>query len=95
MRFDPERTCQTIRIPLRLIDRAYGPDNFDEAGDDLVNALQEVSDYPKQFRCEFAFDSSHVNPEYHALVFSIDGIPEPTYARFLWRLADLGLMDCD
>lgn len=90
---------RSIRIPLRVIDRVYGSDNADVAGDDIVNALREVSDYPGQFRYRYEEDASHPNPWYHALVFTIETpaweppISDATYSRFLGLLAGLGLVE--
>ena len=88
-----EERRRSIRILLRVIERIYGPDNIDTAGDAIVNALRDVSDYPGQFRYSFEVDSNNPNPWYHALVFSIEGIPDPTYSRFLVLLNDLGLAE--
>ncbi|WP_165071008.1 hypothetical protein [Paludisphaera rhizosphaerae] len=90
----PDRyTWRAIRIPYRTIRRVYGSDNLDDAGDDLVYALRIVSEYPNQFRHRFSTDSSHDNPWYHELIFEIEGIPEPTYDRFVEEIAALGLLE--
>lgn len=84
---------RATRIPLRLIDDVYGKDNYDNAGDDVAYALTQVSDYPKQYRSRFEFDTSHVNPWYHVMIFEIEGLPDSVYARFLALIAELGLAE--
>lgn len=80
-----------IRIPLRVIERMYGRDNLDNAGDDIVHAIREVSKWPDQYKYRFDFDSTHVNPWYHAMVVSIDDFPDWILAKFMPLLAELGL----
>jgi hypothetical protein len=55
-----ERT-QRIRIPYRLIDKAFGRGNSDDAGDVMVDSLREVSDYPTQYEYRFHIDVTHAN----------------------------------
>jgi hypothetical protein len=83
---------RSIRIPLRTVEGTYGSDNCDNAGDDIVYALQKVSDYADQFNYRFDFDRSHPNPWYHVMVFEIDGISDSMYARFVESLAGIGLL---
>src|SRR5438094_9984717 len=77
---------RSIRVPLRLVERAYGRDNHDNAGDDIVYALRQVSEWPDQFRYRFDFDSSHPNPWYHAMVFEVEGMPDTVYATLVGLL---------
>ena len=95
MTFDESHGCasQVIRIPLRLVDAAYGPDNHDNAGDDVIFCLHSASEYPDQYRMDFSFDASHDNPWYHAMVYTIHGISEPHYNRLVELLADHKLME--
>ncbi|GAB5406147.1 MAG: hypothetical protein Aurels2KO_43780 [Aureliella sp.] len=86
-------TSQVVRIPLRLVDSAYGYDNHDNAGDDVVYCLRTASDYPDQYRMDFAFDTAHDNPWYHAMVYTIHGITESHYDRFVELLADHKLLE--
>ncbi|GHU18326.1 hypothetical protein FACS189475_03610 [Betaproteobacteria bacterium] len=67
-------TWWATSIPCRIVERVYGSGNFDDAGDDLIDASRLVSDYPNQFRHRFNFDTSHPNPWYHAMIFEIEGI---------------------
>jgi hypothetical protein len=82
---------RAIRIPIRSIEHVYGDGNLDDAGDDLVYALRLVSDYPDQFRYRFDLDSAHPNPWYHSMVLEVEGISDSAYARFLAKVAALGL----
>lgn len=82
-------TRTTLRFPLRLLDELYGSEEYDVAGDDLINALYQVQDYPGQIRCDFQFDSSHSNPWYHAMLFSLEGICQVRLELFLEALGDL------
>ena len=95
MSFDQSHGCtsQVVRIPLRLVDAAYGTDSHDNAGDDVVYCLRTASDYPDQYRMDFAFDTSHDNPWYHAMIFTIHGITKSHYNRFVALLVDHKLMD--
>jgi len=80
-----------IRIPLREIERIYGRDNLDNAGDDIVHAIREVSEWPDEYRYRFDFDRSHTNPWYHAMVVSIDDFPDSVRTEFFALLTELGL----
>jgi hypothetical protein len=85
---------QAIRIPCRIIETIYGSGNFDDAGDALITALRNVSDYPSdQYRYHFEFDSAHPNPWYHMMVFKIENIPDPTYAKLVEQVTALGLVE--
>ena len=82
---------RSYRIPTRLIEEVYGRGNFDDAGEDIVDALREVSEFADQYSYRFEFDSTHVNPWYHFMVFAIDGIPDLVHGQFIARLAELGI----
>ncbi len=82
---------RVVRFPFRDIERVYGTDNADNAGDDIVFCLREVSEYINQFKYEFTHDNSHTNPWFHAMVFTIEGMSDSLYTRFLEQLAGLGL----
>ena len=89
MPFDDSHGCtsQTVRIPLRIIDTVYGRYNHDNAGDDVIYCLCTASDFPGQYKTDFVFDTSHDNPWYHAMVFTIHGITETHCNRFIELLA--------
>jgi hypothetical protein len=91
----PPLQWRSIRVPLRLVERAYGRDNVDNAADDIVAALRQVSDSSDQFPYRFGIDTSHPNPWYHAMIFDVEGMPEPAYARFVELLAELRLVEND
>ena len=82
---------QIVRIPLRLVESAYGNDNYDNAGDDVAYCLCLASDF--QYQMNFEFDFSHANPWYHAMVYTIHGITESHYNRFMELLADHKLVE--
>ncbi len=92
---EPQRASHTIHIPLRVIKHKYGVGNLDVAGDDIVNALREVSDFPNQFKYRFDLDACNTNLWYHTLVFSIEAMPDSNYAHFMRRLIELGLVGCE
>jgi hypothetical protein len=89
----PRSYERAIRIPLHTIQARYGQDNFDDAGEDLVEALGQVSNFPHQFRCRFEFDTSHPNPWYHAMLFQVKGIPDLAYRQLVEHVRSLGLLD--
>ena len=89
----PRPVWQSIHIPFRLIDSVFGKDAIDDAGDRVAQALADLSDYPTQFPCRFSEDLNHPNPWYHGLVFSVLGMPAPTFRRLQERLAELGLLE--
>ena len=82
---------RALRVSCAVIERMYGRGNFDDAGDDIVEALRCVSDYPGQYRHRFDLDSSHPNPWFHALVFEVEGIADVAYRRLVGRVHELGL----
>jgi len=86
---------RSIRIPLRLVERVYGRDMVDVAGDDILHALRQVSDYPDQHKYRFEIDASHTNPWYHALVFNVENMSDTKYAIFTDLLAMRGLSEKD
>ncbi|SQI43462.1 Uncharacterised protein [Leminorella richardii] len=64
-----------IMLPLRLIERCYGAGNFDEAEDDIFQALWESRDDKKtEPGWQISIDSQHENPYFHALILTVDGI---------------------
>ena len=81
----------TIQVRLQLIELQYGEDNLDNAGDDLVNCLTAVSDYPNQYQYRFEFDRSHPNDYYHTMNFVVLGIDEETVIRLKKQIQTLGL----
>ena len=84
---------RTARIPLRMIERAYGRDNAEGAADDVVYALRTISSDPDEFPYRFEIDHSHANPWYHAMVFEVERMPDRDYERFIALLAGLGLVE--
>jgi hypothetical protein len=82
---------RSFRIPLRVVDRVYGRDNADNAGDDMVSALRQVSDARHRYR--FHIDTGHSNPWYHALVFEVEALPESSCVSLAELLAGLGLVE--
>jgi len=85
-------TWRITRIPYRIVKRLYGS-NADNAGDDIREALQQVSEYPGQYRTRFDSDIAHPNPWYHTLVFEIEGISDSAYEQFREKLTSLGLIE--
>lgn len=83
---------RSIRVPLRVVERAYGRDHHDNAGDDMVNALSRVSEWSNQYRYRFVFDTAHSNPWFHAMVFEVEGVPDTVFTRLLDLLAEHGLV---
>jgi len=75
-----------------LVEHIYGRGNFDDAGEDIADAIRQVSTWPDQYGCRFEFDSSHPNPWYHAMVVEVEGMSDPEYAKFAELLASLGLL---
>lgn len=53
---------EIIKIPIRSIERGYGKDCLDSAGDDIAFCLAEVEEYPSQFFFSFGIYYSHENP---------------------------------
>ncbi len=89
---------RSLWLRLGQIERVYGSGNFDDAGDDIVAALRQVSDYPNQHRYLFETDLSHPNPWYHVLIFENEGISDPVYGRFFEQVVGLSLInfsDCE
>lgn len=82
-------------MPLRIIERVYGAGNTDNAGDDILYALAQISDYKGQYRYRFDRDFTHANPYFHVMVFEIEGISDDAYCRFSDRLVELGLIEVD
>jgi len=74
-----------------VIDRVYGRDNVDNAGDDLVSLLRQVTGKCGRYR--FSLDTKHPNPWYHELVFEVDGLPNTASETLTERLAGLGLIE--
>lgn len=91
MRWNALAYVRAYRIPIRMVELAYGSGNFDDAGDEIAAALADWAEYPGQICCTFEFDSAHPNPWYHALVVEVAGLPEALHAPFVARLAALGL----
>ncbi|QBH98036.1 hypothetical protein EKN56_17535 [Limnobaculum zhutongyuii] len=85
---------RTIRISLSQIERIYGHGNFDDAGDDLVCALREVSGVTDvEHRCQVDIDSSHVNPWFHAFIFKVADLSEKEFNMLIVRIQMLALWD--
>lgn len=83
---------RSIRVPLRVVESAYGRGNYDDAGEDMAYALRRVSQWPDQYACRFNFDTSHPNPWYHAMVFEVDGVPLPVLEQLVELLVVQGLI---
>lgn len=83
---------RSIRVPIRVVERVYGRDNHDNAGDDMVYALRQVSEWPDQYPYRFAYDTAHPNSWYHAMVFEVDGVPLPVLERLIELLVIQGLI---
>ena len=82
-----------IRIPLRLIEKQYGRDNVDKAGDELADLLVEISDHLEQYRYAFDFDTEHVNPHFHALIFTVFDTPDFINAQLIDGIRALGVIE--
>src|SRR5262245_57748868 len=88
----PPSRWRPIRVPMRIVESAYGRDNHDNAGDDMAFALRQVSEWADQYRYRFGFDTTHLNPWYHAMVFEVEGVPDPVFARLIELLKGHGLV---
>lgn len=86
---------RSTRLPLRIIERVYGAGNFDDAGEEIADALEQISDYKGQYRYRFDFDSKHANPYFHVMVIDIEGISDDAYARFIDKLIELAVIESD
>ena len=84
---------QSIQIPFRLIDKHYGRDNMDNAGDDVANLLVELSGHAEQFRYAFDFDTRHENSYFHAMIFTVFDAPDSIMGKLKNGLTELGLID--
>lgn len=82
---------RTVRIPLRVVNQVYGADSLDVFGDDMVNRIVELEEYPQQFRIEFTFDNSSENPWFHAIVLNIYEMDQANFERFVETLNELKL----
>lgn len=83
---------RSVRVPLRVVNRVYGNDEVDTAGDDMVAALRQLSAWPDQYRARFSLDTAHPNSWYHSIVFEVENLPEPLYTQFVAALTSLGLV---
>ncbi|GEP46031.1 hypothetical protein [Brevifollis gellanilyticus] len=90
--YPAEADWRATHIPCRIIERLYG-NNMDDAGDDVGEALQSVSGGQGPYRYRFSFDTSHVNPWYHVMVFEIENVPDSVHQEFLAKLRELGLLE--
>ncbi|MGJ7902111.1 hypothetical protein [Lysobacter sp. 1R34A] len=91
----PPVTARTYRFALRSIEERFGPGNFDDAGDAIVEALHDSYDQAERCAVDFDFVTAHANPWLHALVVTIDPLPESAHARLLVRLDEIGLQPAD
>ncbi len=82
---------RSIAVPLRVIKQIYGLSQNDNAGDDMINALQEVSEWPQQYRYRFAYDTTDPNPWFHTMIFEAEGLPDSVFARLVELLREHGL----
>ena len=83
----------TVRVRLQVIERCYGRDNLDNAGDDLVHCLAIVSHSPNQYQWSFEYDSSHPNCYYHTLNFVVRGMDEETADNLKNQIRNIGLLE--
>jgi hypothetical protein len=90
---DKQKRWRSFSIPLRVIEDIYGSGNFDNASDDIVAALCEVSEYPCPFQIELDIDSTHQNPWFHVFIFKDTDIPDSIYEQFLNKLKQRGLLN--
>ncbi|PQO34609.1 hypothetical protein DTL21_13950 [Bremerella cremea] len=91
MPFQHDSSQQFIRIPLRRIEQRYGKDNHDNAGDDMVCCLRQVSKADAKY--SFSFSTDHPNPWYHTLDFTFEGINETEYMKLIKLLSTHGLTE--
>ena len=80
-----------IQIPLSSIDDVYGKDNFDNAGDDIIEILNSISDYKNQFKISFDFSAEHSNPFYHSLDVKITNITNEQFIKVVKLIEKLKL----
>lgn len=85
----PQRTQS---VPLRLIEHAFGRDEFDSACNEIQAAARTACSAP-QLICSFSIECGHSNPWYHAVAVSVEGMQEQEYEQFLLSLAGLGLVE--
>ncbi len=85
-------TWRATRISYRTIERLYGS-NADNAGDDICETLQLVSEYPAQYKYRFDSDTADLNPWHHTMIFEIEGISDSAYELFLKMLVARGLIE--
>ncbi|NVM92975.1 hypothetical protein FHT32_006668 [Variovorax sp. SG517] len=77
---------------MRLIEQAFGRDEFDSACDEIQAAARTASCAP-QLICRFSIECGHPNPWYHAVAVSVEGMQDQEYEQFLVALAGLGLVE--
>jgi hypothetical protein len=87
----PPVTARTYRFALHSIEDRFGPGDFDDAGDAIVEALRDAYDQAERCSVDFSLDTAHSNPWFHVLVVAIDPLPESVQPGFLARLAKIGL----
>ena len=86
-------TSQSIRIPLRIVDAVHGRGNHDDAGDVMIYCLRTICDSHDQYETDFAIDTSHDNPWYHAMVYTIHDITGTHYNQFIQLLSTHKLVE--
>lgn len=91
---------RVFRIRCDVIEQKFGPGNFDDAGDAMVEALREAFEHSKtaarlapHFTVAFDFDSSHPNPWHHTMVVTFGGVPDEVHRGFCATMTRMGLWE--
>ena len=92
MLHERDTPSHAFRVAFRSIEAQLGRDRIDDAGDLMIESLNEVSDYPDQHHYEFSNDVSHPNPWYHSLIFTVWGLSETERDALEKLLAQHGLI---
>lgn len=83
---------RTQSVPFRLIEKAFGRDEFDSACDE-IQAAARTACTASQLICSFSIECGHSNPWYHAVAVSVEGMQDQEYENFLLALSGLGLVE--
>ncbi len=80
-----------IVIPFRIIDKVYGADNYDNAGDEIDYCITQIEEYPGQYVSKFELDTSHDNPWYHSMEIKVRDIPSIKFNALVKLIKELKL----
>ena len=77
-----------IRIPLRQVERIYGPDGLDCATDDLLLALSQITGQVNP-NCIVEVDVSPRDIADHALILEVSGLSPNAGAQLQRKLREM------